>query len=201
MADSDSIWQQIKISRISTHVHWTKFSQNKRRRWRTTAATATDSEAKSAVSAFAYWAPDKIISKRRFVWGLRRRRRRRWWWRMVAASATDSEAKSAVSAFAYWAPDKIISKRRFVWGLRRRRRRWWWRMAAASATDSEAKSAVSAFADRAPLLLSSSQFHIKVCSICRMDNFHVPLGNRWRFLSVWYESYMQELLKILDILL
>ena len=152
MADSDSIWQQIKISRISTHVHWTKFSQNKRRRWRTTAATATDSEAKSAVSAFAYWAPDKIISKRRFVWGLRRRR-------------------------------------------------WWWRMAAASATDSEAKSAVSAFADRAPLLLSSSQFHIKVCSICRMDNFHVPLGNRWRFLSVWYESYMQELLKILDILL
>ena len=76
-------------------------------------------------------------------------------------------------------------------------RRWW---RTATATDSEAKSAVSAFADRAPLLLSSSQFHIKVCSICRMDNFHVPLGNRWRSLSVWYESYRQGLLKILDIL-
>ena len=48
----------------------------------------------------------------------------------------------------------------------------WWRMA--TATDSEAKSTVSAFADRAPILLSSSQFHIKVCSICRMDNFHAP---------------------------
>ena len=69
------------------------------------------------------------------------------------------------------APDKIFSKRTFV----RRLRRWWWRTAA---TDSEAKSAVSAFADRAPLLLSSSQFHIKVCSICRMDNFHVPLGKQ-----------------------
>ena len=88
------------------------------------------------------------------------------------------------------APDKFFSKRTFVWRLRRRR---WRTAAAATATDSQAKSAVSAFADRAPLLLSSSQFHIKVCSICRMDNFHVPLGNRWRSLSVWYESYRQGL--------
>ena len=54
----------------------------------------------------------------------------------------------------------------------------WRRRRMAATTDSEAKSAVSAFADRAPLLLSSSQFHIKVCSICRMDNFHVPLGKQ-----------------------
>ncbi len=44
----------------------------------------------------------------------------------------------------------------------------------------ERKSAMSASADRAPLLLSSSQFHIKVCSICRMDNFQVPLGENER---------------------
>ena len=149
-------------------------------------------------------APDKIFSKRMFVRQLQRR-----WWRTAPLAATDSEAKSAndpASQGIHWrlsdlrigtkmshctcAPDKFFSKRTFVWRLRRRR---WRTAAAATATDSQAKSAVSAFADRAPLLLSSSQFHIKVCSICRMDNFHVPLGNRWRSLSVWYESYRQGL--------